>query len=141
MSEDSADTAAQLAARDDQIAALQREVNINRVSRLTGVPPEFLSGTTEDELFTSAQNALEWQAEREEAISQSMPQTAAVPASVVTSADRIEMPHQVTTQDELRRLTPAQRMQAYREGRLIHLGANPPGPRRIGLSGAPTDQV
>jgi hypothetical protein len=51
------------------------------------------------------------------------------------------MPHQVTTQDELRRLSPAERMRAYREGRLIHLGAGPPQPRRIGLSGAPTTQA
>jgi len=49
-------------------------------------------------------------------------------------------PGHLTTQDELRRLSQAERMRAWREGRLMHLG-RPPQPRRIGLTGAPTTQA
>ncbi len=107
------------------------------VAGLTGVPLWMLTGESPNDIWQSARTAVEWKEATGPQLP-SRPPTAALPASVVTSADRVEMPHQVTTQDELRRLSPAQRMQAYREGRLMHLGANPPQPRRIGLSGAPT---
>ena len=55
------------------------------------------------------------------------------PAAFTASGGRSNRPQGVSF-----RLSPAQRMQALREGRLIHLGANPAQPRRIGLSGAPT---
>ncbi len=110
------------------------------VAEVTGVPVGMLTGETPQEVWQSARTAADWK-QATGPQPPSRPPTAAVPASLVTSADRVEMPHQVTTQDELRRLSPAQRMQAYREGRLIHLGANPPQPRRIGLSGAPTQQA
>ncbi len=134
MSENNDDLADLTAERD----RLQAEVARLRVARDTGVPPELLgNGKTTEEIERIATDALGWRAES----TPSRPATAAVPASTVTSAGRIEMPHQVTTQDELRRLAPAERMRAYREGRLIHLGAGPPRPRRIGLSGAPTTQA
>jgi hypothetical protein len=127
-----------LADQEQRIEALERQIAIERTSRITGVPPDLLgNGTTAEEIERIAADLLGWRA----AAAASRPQTAAVSASVVTSGDRIEMPHQLTTHDELRRLSPAERMRALREGRLIHLGANPPPPRRIGISGSPTQQA
>lgn len=127
-----------LAERDQRITELTREIAVSRVSRETGVLPELLvNGQTVEEIERIAADALAWKLEGQPV----KPPTAAVSASVVTSADRIAMPHQITTTDELRRMSPAERMRAYREGRLTHLGANPPQPRRIGLSGAPTNRV
>jgi hypothetical protein len=124
--------------RDRQIAYLEAEVARLRVSRETGVPVGLLAnGQTAEEIDRIASDALCWRGE----LAPSRPATAAVPASTVTSGGRIEMPHQVATQDELRRLSPAERMRAYREGRLIQLGAGPPQPRQIGLSGAPTTRT
>ncbi len=129
-----------LAEKDRQIAQLEAEVVRSQVSRETGVPIGLLAnGQTAEEIERIATDALAWRAEAAPPLSR--PATAALPASLITSADRVEMPHQVTTHDELKRLNPAQRMQAYREGRLMHLGANAPQPRRIGLSGAPTTQA
>ena len=130
-----------LADRDSHIAELQRQIAIDRTSRETGVPPDLLgTGRTAEEIERIAADALAWKAAAAPP-EPSRPLTAAVPASVVTSADRIELPGQVTTRDQLSRMSPAERMRAWREGRLVNLGANPPGPRRIGLSGAPTDQT
>ncbi len=128
MTQDSADSiAAQLAARNAEIAALEREIAMHRVSRLSGVPPEFISGATEEELLNSAQDALEWKTEGEAAISPSRPPTAAVPASIVTSATRIEGPKQITL-GEFSRLSPQERMQAVRAGLLMNEGVAPPQP-------------
>ena len=125
------------AEKDRRIGQLEAENLRLRLSAETGVPAALLSdASTEADIRTSANAALAWKAATA-APPPSRPITSAVPASVVTSADRIAMPHQVTTHDELRRLTPEQRMQAYRDGRLMHRGANPPGPRRIGISGSP----
>ena len=126
-----------LANRDEQIAALERQIAIDRTSREYGLPPELLgSGQTAEDIERIAADLLAWKAA---ATPQppSRPTTSAVPASVVTASDRIEMPRQIQTLDELRRMTPAARMQAYRAGLLSSLGANPPGPRRIGVSGSP----
>jgi hypothetical protein len=126
-----------LADRDEQIAALERQIAIDRTSREYGLPPELLgSGQTAEDIERIAADLLAWKAATTPQ-PPSRPTTSAVLASRVTSADRIEMPGQVQTLDELRRLSPGERMRAYREGRLAHLGANPPGPRRIGVSGSP----
>jgi hypothetical protein len=127
-----------LADREAQIVRLQHEIDANRVSRISGVPIEFLSGATESELFTSAQAALAWKAEGAEPDSPPAPRTSAVPASTITSADRIAMSAgQITSRDALARLSPQERLRAWRDGRLQQLGVNPPGPTRIGISGSP----
>lgn len=114
-----------LAAADRRIAELEREIAISRVRRETGFSPELLgNGRTAEEIEQIATDALGWRAAA--APPPTSPPTSALPASIVTSADRIEMPHRITTHDELRRFPPAERMRAYREGRLMHLGAYPP---------------
>jgi predicted component of type VI protein secretion system len=127
-----------LSDRDQRIAALEHDIHLNRASRLSGVPVQFLTGTSEAEVLASTQAAIEWKAAAAQSIPPG-PKTSAVLASTVTSADRIEMPSQVSTRDQLSRMSPAERMRAYREGRLVNLGAYPPQPRRIGISGAPTE--
>jgi hypothetical protein len=114
------------AEKDRRIGQLEAENLRLRLSGETGVPASLLGdASTEADIRAAANAALAWKAATA-APPPSRPQTAALPASVVTSADRVEMPRQVQTLGELRRLPPAERMPAYREGRLMHLGANRP---------------
>jgi hypothetical protein len=131
------DNTGPLADGDEQIAALERQIAIDRTSRETGIPPSLLgTGQTAEGIERIAADLLAWKAAATPE-PPSRPTTSAVRASVVTSSDRIEMPRQVQTLDELRRMSPGDQMRAYRAGLLSHLGANPPGPRRIGISGSP----
>jgi hypothetical protein len=110
------------------------------VAEMTNVPAALLAnGDTTEQIWDLARSATEWKA----AAQPPRPATAAVSASVVTSADTFQSGSapQIQTHSELQRLSPAERMRAYREGRLSALGANPGQPRRIGLSGAPTNRV
>ena len=113
------------------------------VADLTGVPVGMLAGETPQEVWQAARTAVEWK-QATGPQPPSRPATAAVAASTVAYGSsgspldgRIIGPQQITTRDQLSRLSPAERMAAYREGRLSSLGAYPPGPRRIGLSGPP----
>jgi hypothetical protein len=125
MSDESAET---LADKERQIAELEAEIARSQVSRETGVPIGLLAnGQTAEEIERIATDALCWRAESPP----SRPPTAAVPASTVTSADRIAMATgQVTSRDQLAQMSPAQRMQAWREGRLQQIGVSQPPPPR-----------
>ncbi len=118
------------------MAQLEGELLRERIGHETGVLPSMLTGTTEAAIRAAADVALAWRAEGQQP---PRPATAAVSASTVSAADRIELPGQVTTRDQLSRMSPAERMRAYREGRLIHLGAGPPQPRSIEIERSPDD--
>jgi hypothetical protein len=123
--------AAVLAAKDEQIAALERQVAIQRACRETGLPAEVLAGAaTAEEVERIATDALAWRVATSPPEATNPP-TAAVSASVVTSADRIGMATgQIRSRDQLAQLPPAERLRAWREGRLASLGvAQPPRPR------------
>jgi hypothetical protein len=117
-----------LAEKQRQIQELEAEICRSRVSREVGVPIGLLAnGHTPEEIERIATDALSWRAES----TPSRPSTAAVPASTVTSADRIAMATgQVTSRDQLAQMSPAQRMQAWREGRLQQIGVSQPPPPR-----------
>ena len=116
-----------LAEKDRELAQLRAERDRERIARETGVPPELLVGNTEAEMREAAAVALEWN--NQQAAAKGKP-TAAVPASTVTSDGRVETPGQITSRDQLARMSPAERMQAMREGRLTSLGFAPPKTQR-----------
>ncbi len=103
---------------------------IRAVAEATGVLPAMIGGSTPAEVWRSASDAVEWRRSTGPE-PPAKPPTAAVSASTVryTSSGspldgRIVGPQQITTRDQLSRLSPAERMRAYRQGRLSQLGAS-----------------
>lgn len=95
-----------------------------RVARTTGVPPSQIHGTDEASMTASANEALAWA--KDFIRQQGVP--LAAPAANVTSN---QAPHdngvkQIQTRDELKNMSSAQVMEAYRNGQLANLGAAPP---------------
>lgn len=91
------------------------------VARVTGVDPDDIKGNTEEEMRASAER---WQqrfnARLEEAIkSKSAP--AAAPAAEVTSDKKVTGPQQITSRDELKNMSPQQRVEALKNGQLDEL--------------------
>lgn len=125
--------AAALAAKDAEIVALQRQSAIDRVVGETGLPAEmFSAASTPEEIDTIAGSALAWRIEGNEP-PPAPPLTAAVSASLISSSiypEPIAMATgQIRSRDQLAALPPAERMRAWREGRLQHLGVGqPPSP-------------
>lgn len=90
------------------------------VARELGVAPEFVVGATEDDMRVSAQRYLDAvNAAIENALKAKAP--AAPPASTVTSNGKITGPDQITSREELAKLSPTDRAKAYEEGRLDSL--------------------
>ena len=90
---------------------LQAECMALRVERSTGVPASLLGqGRTEEEMQAIAESALAWKSE-----SRPTP-TPTAPTYPVGQISR----------DSLAYLSPAQILQAQREGRLVHLGVGLP---------------
>lgn len=124
-------------------AELERQVAIERTSRETGVPAGVLAAAaTAADVDAIAAGALLWKAQAPQGVPPP-PRTAAVSASMVTSADsfRAGTPPQVTSAHTLKGKSAKEIMDLYRSGSLADLGAAAPRPQRIGLSGAPTDQT
>lgn len=111
----------------DAEEALMRE----RVARETGVLPDFLAGGSEEEMRAAAAKALEWRGPQ--STDPPKPPTAAVPASTVTSADKLgHAPNQVQqlTKEQFVALDPAERMEAVRAGQCQNLGIGKPKQQR-----------
>lgn len=90
------------------------------VARVKNVDPEDIQGKTEEEMNASADRWLaRFQARLDEAMKSKAPTTP--PASTVTSDGKISGPEQITSRDELSKMSPAQRLKAYQEGRLNSL--------------------
>lgn len=116
-----------------QARAEQAEASVirERVARETGVLPDFLSGGTEEEMRAAAAQLLEWRGPQGQ--EPPKPQTAAVPASTVTSADKLgHAPNgvQQLTREQFVALPPAERMNAVRAGQCVDLGIGKPTPQR-----------
>lgn len=93
----------------------------SEVARITGVDPDDIKGNTEEEMRASAER---WQqrfnARLEEAMkSKSAP--AAAPAAEVTSDKKVTGPQQITSRDELKNMSPQQRVEALKNGQLDEL--------------------
>jgi hypothetical protein len=88
------------------------------VARTTGVDPDFIAGTTVEEMQASAQRYLDSVNARIEEALKAKNAPAAPPASTVTSNGKIVGPNQITSREELAKLSPDERVKAYEEGRL-----------------------
>jgi hypothetical protein len=89
----------------------------SEVARTEDVDPDIIIGSTEEQMRESA---LRFKAQVEAAIEKAMKgrASAAAPASEVTSNGKVAGPGQITSQDELKSMSPADRMAAYKDGRL-----------------------
>ena len=89
----------------------------SEVARTEGVEPEDFTGNTEEEMRTSAQRfKARIEAEVEKRAKAVAP--AAAPAGEVSSNGKVDGPQQITTRDELKKMTREQRIEAHKEGRL-----------------------
>lgn len=111
-----------------EVSKLREDFNAERkarllseVARTEGVEPEDLRGDTEEELRDSARRFKERLDGLVEAALKAKNIPAAPPASTVTSDGKISGPQQITSHDELKKLSPTERMAAYRDGRLKQL--------------------
>lgn len=119
-----------------EIAALELSIARDRTERETGVAASLLAGArTVEEVEQLAGELLAWKLEGQP----TPPATAAVSASIVNYGSsgspldgRIVGPPQILSRSELAAMTPADRMAAWRSGRLATmLGASPyPPPGR-----------
>lgn len=110
------------------IDALRGEVQSERtarqrsdIARETGVDPEDIHGSTEEEMRESAQRWKQRFDQRLEEALKAKNTPAAPPASTVTANGKIAGPEQITSRDQLAKLSPADRVKAYQEGRLDSL--------------------
>lgn len=104
-----------------------------RVARETGVLPDFLAGGSEEEMRANAQRLIEWRGPQGNSQQAPPPQTAAVPASTVTSADKMgSAPNgvQQLTKEQFVALPPAERMEAVRNGQCTNIGIGKPKEQR-----------
>ncbi len=107
---------------------LQAEVQAERtertrveVARTLKVDPVFVIGNSEEEMRESAERYLADVNSRIEEALQSRNVPAAPAASTVTANDKIGGPQQITSQEDLRSMSPGQRMEAFRNGQLDSL--------------------
>jgi hypothetical protein len=101
----------------------ERERTRSEVARTEGVDLEDVHGNTEEEMRASAQRI---KARIEAAITKALEAAdktppSAAPASTVTSDGKITGPVQITSQDELKKMTTQQILQAEKDGRLDQL--------------------
>jgi hypothetical protein len=125
-----------IAERDERIRQLEVESRREKIARETGVLPAFLGDGDEDAMRAAATAALEWRGPGNQ--EPPKPATAAVAASTVTSADKLNhAPNKVQqlTKEQFVALPPAERMQAVRAGQCEDLGVGKPKEqRRMGNS-------
>lgn len=112
----------------DAFDALQKQFESERTERLrvdvartTGVDPKFIHGSTEDAMRESAEDYLADINKRIEDALKAKNVPAAPPASTVTANDPISGPQQITSHEELKKLSPSERVKAYKDGRLDSL--------------------
>lgn len=92
----------------------------SEVARTEGVEPDDFTGSNEDEMRASAQRfKARIAAEVEKRAKAVAP--AAAPAGEVTSNTKVDGPQQITSRDELNKMTREQRIKAHKEGRLDDL--------------------
>lgn len=102
----------------NEVRSERRARLLSEVARTEEVDPEDLHGDTEEEMRASAQKFKARLEARIDAALKAKNQAAAPPASTVTSDGKIAGPEQITSREELAKLTPAERVKAYQAGRL-----------------------
>jgi hypothetical protein len=120
-----------------EIQKLRGEVESERlerhresIARETGVPPELITGADQAAMRASAQTARDWVSQVTKAATDASPNpngVGAFPASVVKSDGAIAPNGQITSRDELQRMTQAEIVQARKDGRLDQMMGKMPG--------------
>ena len=111
----------ELAKLRGEIEASNTERTRSEVARVKGVDPALLVGSTQEEMEAAADRYLADVNARVQAALKQSTVPATESTSTVNSGDRVEGPKQIASEAELMKLTPQQRMDAYRDGRLDHL--------------------
>lgn len=112
------DAKAEIIKINEKLETSERERLRADIARTEKVDPEFIHGATEDDMRASAQRyrqAIETAIE-EALKAKNVP--AAPPASTVTANGKIAGPEQITSREELAKLSPEARAKAYEDGRL-----------------------
>jgi hypothetical protein len=95
------------------------------VARVKNVDPRYLIGETQEEMTASADEYIaDVEARVKAALGDSKTVTkspATESTSTVRSGDRVEGPRQITSEAELKKLSPDDQMKAYKDGRLDKL--------------------
>lgn len=103
-----------------KLEAAERERARAEVARTKQVNPKFIQGKTVDEMVASADDYLaDVQQRIDEALKAKNPTPP--PASTVTANGKIAGPEQITSREELAKLSPEERAKAYEDGRLDSL--------------------
>ncbi|MDD7813684.1 hypothetical protein PP713_14030 [Mycobacterium sp. CSUR Q5927] len=115
------DPKAELAKLRSEIEASNTERVRADVARVKNVDPSYVVGSTQEEMEAAADRYL---ADINARVQAALKQTTAPvteSTSTVKSGDRVEGPKQITSEAELKKLTPQEQMTAYKDGRLDKL--------------------
>lgn len=91
------------------------------VARDKGVDPKYVSGKTVEEMKAAADGYLKDMQALIDAALKNATAPATESTSTVKGGDRVEGPKQITSEAELKELSPAEQMAAYKDGRLDKL--------------------
>lgn len=115
----------------DELRSELQQANLDRiradVARVKNVDPRYVVGATQDEMAASADGYLADVEARVKAALQSggsgtvTKSPATESTSTVRGGDRVEGPKQITSEAELKKLSPENQLKAYQEGRLDKL--------------------
>jgi len=97
------------------------ERNRTEVARTKGVDPKYVSGATVEEMEASADDYLQDMQAKIDAALKKATSPVTESTSTVKSGDRVEGPKQITSEAELKKLTPEEQRAAYKDGRLDKL--------------------
>lgn len=112
------DPKTELAKLRGEIEASNIERTRSEVARIKGVDPTYVAGSTQEEMEAAADRYLADINARVQAALQKTTAPVTESTSTVKSGDRVEGPKQIASEAELKKLSPQERMAAYREGRL-----------------------
>jgi hypothetical protein len=109
-----------IAERDQALATAETERTERlreKISRETGVPPDRITGATEDDMRADAENALSWAKE----FAKKTAGPLGAPAAAVTGDGKGPQAPAQLNRDDLKRMTPQQIIEAEKAGRLDYL--------------------
>lgn len=114
------DPQAEIARLRDDFTKSEKARIKSEVARTEGVDPEDFTGDTEEQMRESARR---YKAKIEAAIEKALKGRApsAAPATEVTSNGKVDGAKQITSRDELRKMSPKEILQAKEDGRLDSL--------------------
>lgn len=112
------DPKAAVAELRSEIESANTERVRSEVARIKGVDPAYVAGKTQEEMVAAADRYLADVNARVQAALQKTTAPVTESTSTVKSGDRVEGPQQITSESELKKLSPQEQMTAYKDGRL-----------------------